>query len=516
MAYKAPWYLRLYATFVPSSGERAIRRHRYQNDEDYREAFDLFARSRGYTAAASNLGLTSWNTSMVPRSADSETLHDVKKLRERSREAKRNDAVAAGLLRNFENDVVGIGITPQSTADGREEIEARFAAQSDYLAPAENVSWGDFQRLLYAKMLEDGEVFVHRYYAPDGTKFEVVEAERVDTPYDAPLAKGHEIRSGVERDPSGRVVAYYVAIRHPGDSVLPYVKGEEIPRVVPLTMEHYRRVPASEVHHLKLADRPGQTRGIPFLTPCLQNLRDLDLLLEATLKRAQVANCLAAFITSESDAGGLFDVTAEDFGYVLEDRIQPAMMMRLFPGEKVETLVPNSNFGDLEVFVVLLARRIGSALGVSWQLVLKDFSTANYSSARTDLLEARKVFRAHQQKLIACLRWVWRSVLEFDVVRGDLRVSPDDLLAVNFVPPGWEWVDPEKEVKAAQLELEIGLTTLRDLAASRGRDWEDLLKQQAAEKDMRESLGLDVAAEMDAGRDESDAPPIRLLEVAHG
>jgi capsid protein len=58
------------------------------------------------------------------------------------------------------------------------------------------------------------------------------------------------------------------------------------------------------------------------------------------------------------------------------------------------------------------------------------------------------------------------------------------------VPPGYGWVDPVKEISASQSAIEVGVSTLSDEAAAQGRDWEEVLEQQAREKQRRLELGL--------------------------
>jgi capsid protein len=52
----------------------------------------------------------------------------------------------------------------------------------------------------------------------------------------------------------------------------------------------------------------------------------------------------------------------------------------------------------------------------------------------------------------------------------------------KWIGPGRGWVDPVKEAKAAQLRMQIGLSTLEDECASQGLDWEEVLEQLAREK----------------------------------
>ena len=70
------------------------------------------------------------------------------------------------------------------------------------------------------------------------------------------------------------------------------------------------------------------------------------------------------------------------------------------------------------------------------------------------------------------------------VVQGLLPVDPvkyeehrDHFLQHAWIPPGWPWVDPEKEVNADILAIGAGLTTQTESLASRGRDFDETLVQ---------------------------------------
>jgi hypothetical protein len=145
----------------------------------------------------------------------------------------------------------------------------------------------------------------------------------------------------------------------------------------------------------------------------------------------------------------------------------------------------------------MLCRRIGAALGVSWQIVLKDFSASTYSSARTDLLEARQTYVYFQKWFIEkYLDWQWFAVMEDARLNGELPgITPEEIEMVTWIPNGWRWVDPEKEAKGVQIELEIGITSLRDVCASQGKDWEEVMRQRLVEekreKELRKEMGLE-------------------------
>lgn len=483
---------------LASPKRAALRQHlrRMNRDGDYREVFLAMMRARGYRSAQANKGKTPWLGG--GRSADSEILTDLPLLRNHSRELNRDDPIASGLTATFVNNVIGTGIRPQARTDEPEKnksIEAMFAERRRDLAPAENITYGEQQRLTFRKVVEDGEVFVKRAKrtAIDPLWFEIVEADRVATPRGKkPSEATGEIRDGIEKDEHGIPVAYWIRKRHPGDNLT----------IGATDWNAFVRVDAENVNHLKSVSRPGQTRGVPRFHAIQQDLRDLDLLLLASLKRVQVAACVSAFFKSPESLETVLDVTAKKYGYQLDQALEPGMMWKLYPGEEVETLIPNFPTPELESFVIMLARRIGSALGVSWQIVLKDFSRANYSSARTDLLEARQGYVVLQTWFIEShLRWEWEQVLLDARMRGDERldgVTDEDIQAVHWIPNGWRWVDPVKEASATKIMLEVGLTCLRDECAAQGKDWEELqdqrLREEQREQEKRKTLGLPEAA----------------------
>lgn len=60
----------------------------------------------------------------------------------------------------------------------------------------------------------------------------------------------------------------------------------------------------------------------------------------------------------------------------------------------------------------------------------------------------------------------------------------------RFVFGGKGWVDPVKEITAAKLRLEIGVSTLEQECAEQGLDWEEVLHQQRLEAQCRREHGL--------------------------
>src|SRR6056297_3094426 len=78
--------------------------------------------------------------------------------------------------------------------------------------------------------------------------------------------------------------------------------------------------------------------------------------------------------------------------------------------------------------------------------------------------------------------WVWDRWLEAAETANLLGGIGTDV-PVNWQNPGWPWIDPQKDAKGAQTELELKITNRKRLAAERGMDWDDEIEQLAEEEE---------------------------------
>ena len=463
-----------------SPRRRYLRGHfrRMERDPDYQDQVLTLMRARGYRNSGVGKTQTSWLGGNG--SADQEIINDLPGLASKSREINRDDPLGSGIQHSFMTNVVGTGMRPQARTDNPErnrEIERLFNAKKNKIFLGDDLTFNEGQRMIFMKALEDGNIFIKKTLKNGKQWFEVFEMDRLGTPSDA--ENKDRITNGIEKDAAGVRVAYWVSDSNKAGLLS--------------STKNYTRVPADQIVHLRFGvSRPGQTMGVPQCHAILQDLRDLDLLLIASLKRVQVAACLSVFLKSAQSTTEIMETTAEEYGYRMDQTLEPGMIFKLYPDEEVQTLIPNFPTPEFEPFIIMLARRIGAALGVAWQIVLKDFGKSNYSSARTDLLESRQTFVTLQQWFVEkLLNWIWAETLRFE---SGMTISEEELLMVNWIPNGWQWVDPKKEADAMEVKLRAGLTTRRDECAAQGKDWEEvqdqLLLEELREQEKRISKGL--------------------------
>jgi len=61
---------------------------------------------------------------------------------------------------------------------------------------------------------------------------------------------------------------------------------------------------------------------------------------------------------------------------------------------------------------------------------------------------------------------------------------------VRWIPRGWAWVDPNKEINAYKTAVRAGFMTLRDVVMQNGGDLEELLETRAREVELCDELEL--------------------------
>jgi len=450
-------------------------------------------------------------------SADEDLLNELPILRERSRDLNRNDPHAAGLTESIIANVIERGIRPQSRIDGArlglsDELTEELRSQAETIwrrwTPVADaggrLSFEEIQALVLRQVLESGEALLLPVRLSDADRpyylaLDIIEPDRLATP--PSQRQNRSIRSGVEIGGKGEPIAYWIKKTHPGDT-----------RSRGYRQDDYIRIPAKDekgrpnVLHIYRVLRPGQTRGCPIFAPALAYFKHLDSYLEAELVGARVAACLAAFIkTSEPYGAAVGRATDTDSRDNRVEALEPGMIEYLLPGEEIRTIVPNPPGNTFSPFVERVLRAVGSALGMPYEIVAKDFSRTNYSSARAALLEARRIFKTMQAWIAAKLcQPVWELLLEEAYLRDQfleaklkLRTTVPDFYEhreeytrARWIAPGWSWVDPTKEVQAARLALLSHLTTLADEAAAQGKDYEEVLEQQAREQKKIDALGL--------------------------
>ena len=461
----------------------------------------------GYTGARRDRRQTKeWNT--VGGSADAVSLDDLPVLRDRSRDLLRNAPLATGAVNTLVTNIIGTGLRPQSHIDRTalrqylksddamekweseaERIFAMWAGNAD-CDITRGQTFTELQALILRSCLESGDVFVLRKYRerkdnPFGTSLQIVEADRVATPD----STNDKVIAGVEIDTDGAPSAYHILNNHPDDHNSEMGESAKVPA--------FDTDGRRQVLHIFTRTRPGLTRGIPYLAPVIESLKQLDRYTEAEIMAAVISSMFTIFVKSETEGG--LDPLASNAPKGNDYKLSPGAILDLQSGEDIQIANPNRPNQAFDGFVQSILRQVGVALEIPFEILIKHF-TASYSAAQAALVEAWKTFST-RRKWIATqfCQPVYEMVITEAIAKGFLEAPgffADPFVRAAYL--GADWIGPPrgqidqlKEIRAAEHRVRLGVSTLEEeTAIITGGSWEVKHTQRVREHKLRTDAGL--------------------------
>jgi lambda family phage portal protein len=458
-------------------------------------------RRRSYAGAIVSRLTSDWMSTRS--SADAEIRNSLSKLRDRSREMVRNNPYAKQAKRTTQVNVVGSGIKLQSQVQqvrGRKPSEAinrlieekwHLWTRAQYCDVAGRHSFHMMEWLATGALPESGEALFRIIRRPFGGSrvplaLEMIESDVLDEEYQGPtLAKLNEWRMGVEINEWGRPVRYAFLTRHPGDYWF---------QNAPQKGDKHVFLPAADVIHLFLPERPQQHRGVPWFHSVMADAHQLQGYEEAAVIRARAGASVMGFVTSPEGELEGDDVEADR----RISEFEPGMWKYLEPGQNVSVPSISSPDQQYEMFVKNKVRRFASGFGCSYETLSRDFSETNYSSSRLSLLEDREHWKVIQSYLIENFHnRVFREWLDLAVLAGELPFDDYDTRPERYDTPrwmarGWDWVDPLKEAKAYRQMEQAGYMTKAQIVAKLGGDFFDNLTEFSREQQAASELSVEL------------------------
>lgn len=428
-------------------------------------------------------------------SADKEVLSARSRVNARVKDQERNNPLVSGMVLKNATAVVGDEIGFKFNIEGpngrpndklNKLIERRFYAWSES-ACVDGDSLTSACHLIENHLILDGEILSKDDYdnGPGNPyRIQPLESEHLDGSKTNP---GH----GIEFDAKGRPAWFWIYPKFPDgyDGLSDSVK-----------------VPASDICHLYTRVRASQRRGISPLAPALQKVYMIDDLEDAELVASRAAASFGLIITSPiqdaapippktGDSGETVqDDNGRDRGYLPSGGIFEAM-----PGEEVQSFKnerPNPNF---DPFRRGCQRVAAHSVGMSYEVATGDYSQVNYSSARMgDGVNWANVKR-RQAKIRSFLNRTFRKWLMLEIITvGIPGLSVSEYFrnrsmydnAATWQLAGREAIDEYKAIKTLELEVKNGVNSRTRWCAERGRDFGEVTKELASEKEDLTALGI--------------------------
>lgn len=445
-----------------------------------------------------NSGYSNYGASVVKKSlagwlhaggSSREDIEDnVSILRQRTRDLYMGVPIANGAVKTMRTNIVGrglrlkpnidtelLGISPEERRTLEKQIEREWNiwAESTDCDMARIDNFCELQQLAFLNWLISGDCLAvlpvkPRLNQPYDLRVQLIEADRLCSPDNCDTID-NKIVGGVEVDQSGEVVAYHIADHHPLSYAYADISWQ---RVEAFGKTTGRR----NVLHLMNRERIGQRRGVPFLAPVIESLKQLGRYTDAELVAAVVSGMFTVFIekadASSEDAIG--SIIPEEVQVDAEDEttieLAPGAVIDLNEGEKAHDMNPgrpNANFGG---FVEAICQQIGASLEIPYELLMKRFNSS-YTASKGALEEAWKMFNMYRDWLATDFcQPVYEEWLTEAVAKGRIKAPgffTDPVIRKAYCGAKWNgpakgMLDPVKEVTAAEKRVQNGFSTRSD------------------------------------------------------
>jgi len=454
---------------------------------------------RGYDAAQVGRRTAGWRA--TGGSANAEIGPAMSRMRNRCRDMIRNNEYAAKALDSLVADTVGIGVVAKAPAQ---------PIWDDWLDYADADGQLDFHgviELLHRTRREVGEAllrFHHRDPAsglPVPLQVQVLEPDHLDESKTGPMNNGNYAITGIEFDPLGNRVAYWLFPVHPGE-VANYRRYSLVSQ----------RVSAEQVLHYYRKRRPSQVRGVAELSVSLMRLRDMADYEQAELVRKKIEACFAVFVRTDDESqrtGPTELVRGADGKGRANEKVSPGMIKYIGNAEEVTFGSPNSSGGYGE-YTSSQLHAIAAGARTTYEKMTGDLSQVNYSSLRAGMIDYRGMVRQEQWLALVpmALNRVSKVFQATAVLAGKQRVAPARYV---WTMPRWESQDPLKDIAAAKEEMRGGVTSLSEVIRARGDDPEKVFEELQRERADLKARGI--ISDADAAVSSKALPPELLASM---
>ena len=483
------------------------------------EAIERYKNSGYSHGGASKSATWSQQYNSESRSAKGDIEENRKTLRERSRDLAMNAPIAAAAINSVRSNCVGSGLIPRPTVDSdylgmnretedklKTQIKNEFAlwAESSLCDVSDQNNFYEIQQIAFLDWLKNGEAFVlleydeELDYMPYQLRIRLIEADRVCTEHsygeydglDKKLKNGNTVMNGIEIDRKGKVVAYHISSYHPGENESGQMTWSRVER-------RGRKTGNLNVLHIFNAERSEQYRGVPFLAPVIETIKQLSRYTEAEIMAAVLNAMLAIFVTTETGDdfekfGGVDGEDGDDKNDREQIRLGSGTVTFLKKGEDIKPVESTHPNGSYDAFLNAMAMLIGSALEIAPEILLKKFGQ-NFSASRGALNESWRAFMMRRKWFINdfCQAvyeiWFSEAVSKGRIDAPGFFLSP--MIRKAYTKATWNgpaqgWLNPVQEVTASVKRIENGLSTHADeCATANGSDFDDNVRTLARENE---------------------------------
>jgi lambda family phage portal protein len=439
------------------------------------------ASMESFTAASTSRGTTKvWNPKAL--SADGDSIRDLPKIRERSRDAVRNQPLAKSVIKTMADNVISTGLSFQSTVDQdilniddtqKEKLEKQIETHWSCWADSEQAditginNYQRMQKLVYKSYLENGDAFV--LFTKTRSKkrdcnlvLQMIEADRITNEHDSNDTKS--LTAGIHKDRFGKHFKYDVASR----LLINTIQDNEARTW--RKINKFDKSGRTSMIHVFNQERFEQTRGIPFLATVLETVYKISKLQESELTSAMIESLFTVFVKSQDGQASI-----DPYNTIKQKRQDLPADCELGSGsiiqlpDDVDITVadpkrPNSKF---ESFFYAMIKIIGSETGIPFEIILKQFSSSFSASKAAILMFWQMIQRERYFVNTTFNNIVLERVIEDGIMNGKIDAplfNKGESFRKAYLNGNWQGtsrivLEPMAEVKAARERIDLGIST---------------------------------------------------------
>ena len=469
-------------------------------------------KNSGYSEGGASVTKKSLKT-YQPRhySAKEDIDRNLQTLRNRAHDLAINSAVGAGAINVETTNVIGaglklfprikqnvLGVSAEYARQWSRQVKNEFelwagnALACDYLR---RNNFYELQRIAFISSLIEGDSFslfkrrLPTRENPYSLRLQIIEAGRVSNPMtgltlminNVEMRHGkNRIVNGIEVNGEGALEAIWVANRQWNEfnALDAELKWQRV-------RFFGEKTGCRNVLHICTDTRPDQFRGVPFLAPVIDSLKQVSRYSDAELTSAIIKSFFSVFFVQSLNNFSLNEITgSKDEIDVTEYKLGSGTVSALPRGVDVKAIDSKNAQNVFDSFLTNFLKQIGSGLGVPYEVLMKNF-TSSYSASRAALLQAADEFRQRKKFFVNDFcRPVYENFLTEAITLG--RIDAPGFFDSAEKKAAWlnaEWyneqtkgIDAVKEAEGIRRQIELGLTTREKAAAElNGVDfWENV------------------------------------------
>lgn len=458
--------------------------------------------------------------------------------------------VGAKYTLNYKPDVATLGVDADDpwVTQVQTVVEARWNAIAEsracWLDAARRRTFSQMCRLAVSSFTITGEILAPVEWLKDAnrpcrTAVHLVSPARLSNPknnMDSAYTseRGYSMSRGIEKDYYGRPVAYHLRRGHPGDFANRYMMDWD--RVV-------AELPWGRKQMIYVADPllVEQTRGLGDMTAALVHMKMSKKHGEVTMQNAIVNATYAAAIESdlpppeiavamgasqsnggqvqasdivdgwEASIGAYMAMVASYLSGAPNVQVDGAKMPVLPVGTKFKLLNAGNGGNNFAEFQRTIDRKSAASLGMSYEEYTRDYSQLSYSGGKMSSGKTERFMTGRASvSLEPFASDVFTLWLEEQFAQGVIPLPPtwksrDDyyqplmkeaISRCSWIGTGKGQIDELKETQAAAIRIAKGLSTWERECARMGVDHREMAEQQARERKLFQSLGLDFSGDV--------------------